>query len=119
MALFAPIYALEYLGSSEPSLAWKGFARGLPSWVGPCGVLLSLIALAHFIWFAVHSHWGVVYLAADFSHKTRSEVLAQVRQLLPLMKFKVVPLTKQESIAAKWWSLDARFAGFIGIGYIG
>jgi len=59
MALFAPIYALEYPASRTLSFSWKGFARGMPSWVAPCSRLLSLIALAHFVWFAVHSGWGV------------------------------------------------------------
>jgi hypothetical protein len=59
MALFVPIYVLEYPASKAPSFAWKVFARGMPSWVAPCFWLLSLIALAHFAWFHVHAHWGV------------------------------------------------------------
>jgi len=59
MALFVPIYVLEYPASRLPSFALKGFSRGMPGWVAPCSWLLSLIALTHFVWFAVHSGWGV------------------------------------------------------------
>ena len=58
MALFVPIYALEYPASRAPSFAWKGFARGMPSWVAPCSWLLMLVALAHFVWCVVHYGWG-------------------------------------------------------------
>ncbi len=59
MALFIPIYALEYPASRAPSFSWKGFARGMPSWVVLCSRLLFLIAIGHLAWFAVHSGWGV------------------------------------------------------------
>lgn len=59
MVLFLPMYILEYPLSRAPSFCWKGFARGMPSWVAPCSWLLSVIAIAHLIWFAVHTGWGV------------------------------------------------------------
>lgn len=59
MALFVPIYVLEYPASRKLAFSLKGFARGMPSWVAPCAWLLSLIALAHFAWFHVHAPWGV------------------------------------------------------------
>jgi hypothetical protein len=59
MALVAPIYALEYPSSRAPSFSWKGFARGMPSWVAPCFWVLSLIAIAHFVWSAAQDGLGV------------------------------------------------------------
>jgi hypothetical protein len=59
MALIIPIYARDYPASRVPSFVWKGFARGMPSWVAPCSWFLSLICIAHFVWFAVHTGWGV------------------------------------------------------------
>lgn len=58
-ALGIPVQILEYPGSRALTFYWKGFARGMPSWVAPCAVLLWLIAIAHFAWFALHSGWGV------------------------------------------------------------
>jgi hypothetical protein len=59
MVLFATIYAIEYPASRTPSFSWKGFARGMPSWVAPCSWILSLIAIANLVWFAMHSGLGV------------------------------------------------------------
>lgn len=59
MALFLPLYVIEYPASRTASFAWKGFARGMPSYVAPFSVLLSLIAVGHFLWFTAHSGWGV------------------------------------------------------------
>jgi len=59
MALLLPMYVLEYPLSRAPSFCWKGFARGMPSWVAPCSWLLSLIAIAHLVWLAVQNGWGV------------------------------------------------------------
>jgi hypothetical protein len=59
MALFLPIYVLEYPASRTPSFGWKGFARGMPSWVAPCSWLLSVIFVAHLVWLVVQTGWGV------------------------------------------------------------
>jgi hypothetical protein len=59
MALIFPIYSRDYPASRAPSFVWKGFTRDMPKWVAPCSWLLSLICLAHFVWFAVHAGWGV------------------------------------------------------------
>jgi len=59
VALFAPIYVLEYSASRAAFSSWKRFARGMPSWVLWCVRTFWLIALAHFIWFAFHSGPGV------------------------------------------------------------
>jgi len=59
MALLVPMYVLEYPLSRAPSFCWRGFARGMPSWVAPCSWLLSLIALAHLVWLAVQNGPGV------------------------------------------------------------
>jgi hypothetical protein len=56
--LFIPMYTLEYPASRAPTFFWT-FARGMPSWVAPCGTALSLIGVAHLVWFGVHSGWGV------------------------------------------------------------
>jgi hypothetical protein len=58
-ALGIPVQILEYPASKALAFYWKGFARGMPIWVVPCARLLLLTALAHFVWFAVHSGWGV------------------------------------------------------------
>jgi hypothetical protein len=58
IVLFVPMYAFEYPASIKPSFFWK-FARGMPSWAAPCGMVLSLIGVAHLIWFGVHSGLGV------------------------------------------------------------
>jgi hypothetical protein len=59
IALFLPMYVLEYPLSRAPSFSWKGFARGMPSWVAPCSWLLSVIFVAHLVWLAVQNGWGV------------------------------------------------------------
>ena len=59
MALLVPMYVLEYPLSRAPSFSWKGFARGMPSWVAPCSWLLSLIAIAHLVCLAVQNGPGV------------------------------------------------------------
>ena len=56
IGLFAvgiPIQILEYPESRAPTFYWKGFARGMPRWVAPCAGLLWLIAIVHFVAFAV------------------------------------------------------------------
>ena len=58
MALYIPVYALEYPASRALSFSWKGFARGMPSWVAPCSWVLTLVVLAHFVWFIVQSGPG-------------------------------------------------------------
>ena len=59
MALIVPIYVLEYPLSRAPSFSWKGFARGMPSWVAPCSWLLSVIFVAHLVLLAVLNGPGV------------------------------------------------------------
>ena len=59
MALFLPMYVLEYPQSRTPSFCLKGFARGMPSWVAPSSWLFSLIAVTHLIWLAVENGLGV------------------------------------------------------------
>ncbi len=53
-----PMFALE------PSLLarkgfWNKFTRGMPSWAGPWIVFISLIVVAHFVWFFVQQGEGV------------------------------------------------------------
>jgi hypothetical protein len=59
IVLFIPLYVLEYPASRSPTFFLKGFARGMPSWVAPCSTVLFLVGIAHLIWFALHSGWGV------------------------------------------------------------
>ncbi len=59
MAMVLPMYVLEYPLSRAPSFCWKGFARGMPSWVAPCSWLLSLIAVAHLVLLALQNGLGV------------------------------------------------------------
>jgi|SRR5580658_5915536 hypothetical protein len=58
MVLLIPMYALEYPASRTPSFIWK-FARGMPNWVAPLGAALSVIGVAHLVWFGVHCGVGV------------------------------------------------------------
>jgi len=57
--LAVPMQILEYPKSRAMTFYWKGFARGMPTWVVPCSRLLWLTAVVHFVWFAVHAGRGV------------------------------------------------------------
>ena len=57
IVLQIPIFVLER--SSLRRFYWKGFARGMPSWVVPFVKLFWLIFLAHLFWFFVRSGAGV------------------------------------------------------------
>jgi hypothetical protein len=82
MALFIPIYALEYPESRSPSFAWKGFARGTPKWVAPCSWLLAAIAVLNFAWFAAHAGWGVPEIHdGQYVLNARGHVLKVLTQL--------------------------------------
>jgi hypothetical protein len=59
IALFAPIYVLEYPASKSPTFLWHGFSRGMPRWVAPCAQLLTLLAIAHWVLCAFRYGWGV------------------------------------------------------------
>ncbi len=81
VVLFSPIYAREYPASRSPSFALKGFARGMPNWVAPCSWLLLLVAIAHFLWFAVHSGWGVpAILDGQYVLAARGHILKVLTQ---------------------------------------
>lgn len=56
---FIPMYVAEYPASKAPTFFLKGFAQDMPTWVPPCAGIFSLIAISHFVWFAVHSGFGV------------------------------------------------------------
>jgi len=48
----------------EPSLLtkknfWSKFTRGMPSWVSPCIIFFSLVAVVHFAWFRVQNGGGI------------------------------------------------------------
>lgn len=75
MALFIPIYALEYPASRSPTFFWK-FARGMPSWVAPCGAALSVIGISHLVWFGLHSGLGVPAIVdGQYVLDTRGRIL--------------------------------------------
>jgi hypothetical protein len=52
VALFIPIYAIEYPASRSFSFAWTGFVRGMPGWVALCTKALLLNVIAHLLWSA-------------------------------------------------------------------
>jgi hypothetical protein len=80
IVLFAPVYALEYPASRGASFFWK-FAHGIPSWAAPCGMVLSLIGVAHLIWFGVHSGLGVpAILNGQYVIDTRGRILKVLTQ---------------------------------------
>ena len=81
MALLLPMYVLEYPLSRAPSFCWKGFARGMPSWVAPCSWLLSLIAIAHLVWLAVQNGWGVPEIVnGQYVLESRGRILKVLTQ---------------------------------------
>jgi hypothetical protein len=111
MALFLPIYVLEYPDSRLPSFAWNGFARGMPNWVVPAFRLMSLIAVAHFLWYVVRYGAGTTSIVdGQYVLDLRGRILkvltqteyttlraAEVRALAALtMSFYFVPM-------AYWW----------------
>jgi hypothetical protein len=59
IALFLPMYILEYPESRKVSFGFTGFARGMPRWVAPCSWLFQLAFVAHFVRFSVQSGFGV------------------------------------------------------------
>ena len=80
-ALGVPVQILEYPGSRALTFYWKGFARGMPSWVAPCARILWLIAIAHFAWFALHSGWGVpAILDGQYVIDARGHILRVLTQ---------------------------------------
>jgi hypothetical protein len=54
MFLLAPIYFLEYPASQTSSFLWKGFTRGMPSWVGSVywPALANNDIAYYLVWFA-------------------------------------------------------------------
>ncbi len=81
MAMVLPMYVLEYPLSRAPSFCWKGFARGMPSWVAPCSWLLSLIAVAHLVWLAVQNGWGVPEIVnGQYVLESRGRILRALTQ---------------------------------------
>jgi hypothetical protein len=80
IVLFIPMYALEYPESRAPTFFWK-FTGGVPSWVAPCGIALSLIGVAHLIWFGVHSGLGVpAILDGQYVIDNRGRILKVLTQ---------------------------------------
>jgi hypothetical protein len=59
VALFLPIYAIEYPASRSFSFAWSGFSRGMPGWVVLCAKVLLLNATVHLLWSAALNGPGV------------------------------------------------------------
>jgi len=59
LALFVPIYLVEYPASRAWDWPLSGWARGMPSWVAPCSWLLELVAIGHFCWSGVQIWPGV------------------------------------------------------------
>ncbi len=76
-----PIYILEYPASRAWSFFWKEFARGMPGWVAPCLRVLELSFVAHLVWFATQSGWGVPeILNGQYVLGTRGRVLKVLSQ---------------------------------------
>jgi hypothetical protein len=81
IALISPIVIIEYPASRTPFYFYSGFARGMPNWVAPCEKMLALIALAHFIWFGVHSGLGFPAIQdGQYVLESRSQVLRVLSQ---------------------------------------
>lgn len=54
--LLLPMYMLEYSTVKARSFFWKGFSRGMPSWVIPTIKLLGVFFAIHFLLFLIQSH---------------------------------------------------------------
>ena len=96
MALIVPIYVLEYPSSRAPSFCWKGFARGMPSWVAPCSWLLSVIFVAHLAWLAVLNGPGVPDIVnGQYVLRSRGRILKLLTQAeyLALMEAELRAIT--------------------------
>ncbi len=96
MALIVPIYALEYPLSRAPSFCWKGFARGMPSWVAPCSWLLSVIFVAHLVCLAVLNGPGVPDIVnGQYVLRSRGRILKLLTQAeyLALMETELRAIT--------------------------
>jgi len=59
IALFFPIYILEYHALRTRRFGFKSLARGMPSWVAPSARLLWLVAMVHLAWGMLRTGWGV------------------------------------------------------------
>lgn len=80
--LALPMWALEYHGGWEWNpFPWKKFARGMPTWVAPCGLGLSLVTVAHIAWFAFHSGMGTpAILDGQYVLDSRGHILKILTQ---------------------------------------
>lgn len=56
--LTIPMLILEYPESRTPAFYWKGFSRGMPTWVVYCSWLFWATAIAQFVWFVLHAGAG-------------------------------------------------------------
>lgn len=63
IALQIPMLILE--GSALRIFFWKGLARGVPGWAVNCIKLAWLVALAHFVWFLLRTHYAVPTINDD------------------------------------------------------
>ena len=81
MVFYVSIFFLEYPASKGTNFTWTGFARGMPSWVAPCSVMLWLIFLAHFVWLAVRAGLGLPEIHdGQYALVTRGHILSVITQ---------------------------------------
>jgi hypothetical protein len=81
LALQIAIYALEYPASKDRNFFWKGFTRGMPSWVAPCIKVFWLITVAHFVWFFVQTGAGVPIIKdGQYVLSNRGRILKVISQ---------------------------------------
>lgn len=59
VALGISIHILEYPSSNNRNFYWKGFERGIPSWVIRSNHLLMLVVIMHFAWYFVLGGFGI------------------------------------------------------------
>lgn len=76
VAVLVPMFICEYPRSASASFASGGFARGMPRWVVRCSQLLTIMCVAHFVFFFVRSGPGVpVIIDGEFVLNMRGRII--------------------------------------------
>jgi hypothetical protein len=111
---FALLFYLRFIEGrpSQPTVFFfDGISKGLPKWAEPFGILLTLVVVAHFVWFGLHSGFGVPaiedgqYVVESRSHILRTlsktEYLALAGAELRMMASMVIAFYSVPTIY--WW----------------
>ena len=111
IALFIPMYILEYPAGGARTFLSSWLAPGTPRWVAVSCRLLVLVGVGHFIWFAAHSGWGVPVIRGEqYVLNSRGRILKVLSQpeYLALMNaerrmFATIFMSAYFVLAMYWW----------------